>query len=157
MLVALWLVAAPVLAAVLGVAGVAKLRSPLETDRSFRDLRVHPRLARPWIRRLLPWGEVALAVALLAAWGWAAPIVTALVLTLLLAYLVVIARAVARPEPVICNCFGGAGTRPVDGWTIARNVAFVVIAATALVAVVAAPEARSAAWPLLLVDTFGGH
>jgi len=36
-------------------------------------------------------------------------------------YLVLIARAAARSEPVVCDCFGSAARTPVTGRTVVRN------------------------------------
>ncbi|GGA71586.1 hypothetical protein GCM10011490_22860 [Pseudoclavibacter endophyticus] len=152
MLTPVWLICTAALAVVLGYAGIAKIRSPRSVDRAFRDLAVHPLLARPWMRRALPYAEIALAVALLAAWGWAS-IVTAVCAALLMAaYLVLIARAVMQREDVVCNCFGGNGDRPVNGWTLMRNLALMVAAALALEAVLLDSATRGAPWPVLAFE-----
>lgn len=155
MFVLVWLVCAAGLAITLAWAAISKLRSPRAADRGFRDLGVHPRLSRPWMRRALPWIELSLAVLLLVTWGTVAIVVSLCVLVLMVMYLFLIARAVTRPEDVVCNCFGGRGNRPIDGWTVTRNIAFTLAAALALESVLLDPWSRSAAWPMLLAEWLG--
>lgn len=155
MFVLVWLICAVGLATTLAWAAIAKLRSPLATDRGFRELRVHPLLSRPWMRRSLPWIELALAVGMLASWGIVAIIVAICVFLLMATYLFLIARAVTRPDDVVCNCFGGRKQRPIDGWTVTRNIAFTLAAALALESVLLDPWSRAAAWPVLLVEWLG--
>lgn len=152
MFAALWAVIAPTLAAVLAVSAVAKLRSPGSVDRSFRDLEVPPALARPWMRRVSPWGELAVAALLLVTASWFAVAAAALSLALFVAYLVLVARALSRPVPVSCGCFGESSTQPVDRWTLVRNIALVAVAALGVVALLVSPDASSAIWPLLAVE-----
>ncbi|MGO2111739.1 MAG: MauE/DoxX family redox-associated membrane protein [Pseudoclavibacter sp.] len=155
MLVPVWLFCTAAVAVILGYAGIAKLRSPMQVDRAFRDLAVHPRLARPWMRRMLPYAEIALAIALLTAWGWASILTAALAAVLMAAYLLLIARAVMQPEDVVCNCFGGNGDKPVNGWTLVRNLALVVAAALSLEAVLIDASTREAAWPIMAWNWWG--
>ena len=51
-----------------------------------------------------------------------------LTLLLFVAYLVLVARAVRRPEPVDCGCFGALGDSQVTRVTVWRNAALVVAA-----------------------------
>lgn len=99
--------AALVLAVVFAWAAIAKLRTPAETTSSFHGLGLP---AAPGLARAVPFVELGVAVGLLAApslVGWVA-------LPLLLAFSIVIARAVAAGSTVTCACFGTAATRGDD-------------------------------------------
>jgi thiol-disulfide isomerase/thioredoxin len=121
-------------AAVLIVSGVAKLRAPETVDSAFTSLQVPKALDTPFVRRLSPWVEVALGAWLLLATGVALVIVATLTLLLFIAYLVLVARAVRRPEPVDCGCFGALGDSQVTRVTVWRNAALVLSALLAVVA-----------------------
>lgn len=121
-------------AAVLLVSGVAKLRAPDSVDAAFTSLQVPSALDTPLVRRLSPWVEVALGAWLLLATGPALVVVAVLTLALFVAYLVLVARAVRRPEPVDCGCFGALGDSRVTRVTVWRNAALVLSAALAVVA-----------------------
>ena len=83
-----------------------------------------------------PWVEVALGAWLLLATGAALVVVATLTLVLFVAYLVLVVRAVRRPEPVDCGCFGALGDSRVTRVTVWRNAALVL---SALLAVLAGP------------------
>ena len=121
-------------AVVLLVSGVAKLRAPGTVDSAFTALEVPPVLDTPLVRRLSPWLEVVLGVGLLLATGAALVVVAGLTLVLFLAYLALVVRAVRRPEPVDCGCFGALGDAQVTRMTVWRNVFLVVAASLAVVA-----------------------
>src|SRR6478752_401088 len=121
-------------AAVLIVSGVAKLRAPETIDSAFTSLEVPRALDTPFVRRLSPWVEVALGAWLLLATGVALVVVATLTLLLFVAYLVLVARAVRRPEPVDCGCFGALGDSQVTRVTVWRNAALVLSALLAVVA-----------------------
>ena len=121
-------------AAVLLVSGIAKLRSPDSVDAAFTSLEVPKVLDTPVVRRLSPWAEVALGVALLVTSGAALVVVALLTLALFVAYLVLIVGAVRRPEPVDCGCFGALGDSRVTRVTVWRNVTLVLSAVLAVVA-----------------------
>jgi hypothetical protein len=86
------------------------------------------------VRRLFPWVEIALGVWLLLATGPALAVVAGFTVALFLAYLVLVARALRRPEPVDCGCFGAFGDSQVTTITLWRNVALVLTAALSVVA-----------------------
>lgn len=116
-----------ILAVVLVLSGIAKLRAPQTVAAGFRDLRVPAALDRAWLRALLPWGELVLAAALLAAPGVLAPVAAIVAALLFLAYWVLIRRALSFEEPVSCGCFGEARAEPVSGWTLARNTVLALV------------------------------
>lgn len=121
-------------AAVLLVSGVAKLRDPASVDRAFTALEVPTVLDRSPVRRALPWAEAVLGLWLLVTGGALLLLGAVLVLVLFLAYLVLVARAVRRPEPVDCGCFGALGDDRVTRVTVWRNVVLVAAAGLAVVA-----------------------
>jgi hypothetical protein len=121
-------------AVVLLVSGVAKLRAPETVDAAFTSLDVPKALDTAFVRRLSPWVEVALGAWLLLATGSALVVVATLTLVLFVAYLVLVARAVGRPEPVDCGCFGALGDSTVTRVTVWRNGALVLCALLAVVA-----------------------
>lgn len=117
-------------AAVLAVAAAGKLRRPRSGPREFVALRVPLVLRRPWVVRLHPWAELAIATGLLGApapWRWVPGMAA---VGLLAGYLALVVRLVLRGERVACACFG-ATEHPVTGWTVARNAALLVGAALA--------------------------
>jgi thiol-disulfide isomerase/thioredoxin len=121
-------------AAVLLLSGVAKLRAPESVDDAFTSLQVPTAVDTAFVRRLVPWVEVALGAWLLLATGTALVVVAVLTLLLFLAYLVLVSRAVRRDEPVDCGCFGALGDSRVTRVTVWRNAALVLSAALAVVA-----------------------
>lgn len=124
---------------VLGWSGIAKLRDPASLADAMRELRVPAPLAGPAVRRVVPWAEILLGIAvLLAPAPWSA-VPWALALVLFLVYLALIWRAAVEPEQVSCNCFGASST-PVTAWTVARNALLVAVAAAGLVGAVASPQ-----------------
>lgn len=123
------LVLAPlIVAVVLAVSGIAKVRQPEDVASAFSALRLPRWLGRPFFRLALPWAELALAVALLVLPGVAGVIVAMAALALMLAYTVVIGRALTFGYPVDCNCFGRLGLGEVTRRTLARNVLLTLVA-----------------------------
>ena len=102
---------------VLLVAGVAKL-----TSRSWPDQAAA--LGAPsWAPRAVPVLEITLGAALVAGVQFAA--VPALLL--LAAFTVFVVAALRRGVKAPCACFGSLRTRPVTWWSVARNVALMVL------------------------------
>lgn len=126
------LMATLAIVAVLATSGVAKVRDPLAAASGFDQLRVPDALARPWMRTALPWVEIGLAAALLVLPFPASVLVASLALLLMLAYLVLVARALGSGEEADCNCFGSLTSGRVTRWTLARNVTLTVLAVGAL-------------------------
>lgn len=129
------LVAAPLLlAAVLAVSGVSKLRDDdAATATEWTDLGVPGALNTHALRRAHPWAELALALALVVLPGWLGVAAAVVAVVLTLAYLVMIARAAARPEPAECACFGTGARTAITGRTVARNAALLLLAVLAVV------------------------
>jgi uncharacterized membrane protein YphA (DoxX/SURF4 family) len=103
---------------VLLVAGVAKLTSrgwPGQADA----------LGAPaWAIRSTPFVEIVIGAALVAGVHDAAIAAIAL----LVAFTVLLVRALARGVKAPCACFGSLRTRPVTWWSVARNVALIALA-----------------------------
>ncbi len=119
--------AALFLAAMFVVAAVAKLRHVGQTADEFDLLGVPGPDA---MARIVPVVELAIAVALVwspSVGGLASLVTLAFFTTFLIGRL----RSGVR---VPCACFGAAGTAPLSGIEIVRNLALVVLAATAMLA-----------------------
>ena len=117
--------AAVVLAAVFVWAAVAKLRSPIGTERSFRAMRMrHSTL----LARVVPVGELAVAAALVASprIGGAAALGT------LAGMSVFLGVVIGRGQDVPCACFGATRVRPIDVRDLVRNIALMALAALAI-------------------------
>lgn len=127
-----WSVPALLLALVLAVSGAAKARDPQSTRESFYSLRLPLRLTRSAAPRVLPWVELALAVALLLTSGVLQTLVAIGTVALFAGYLMVIVRASRFPEKVECGCLGKLGLGTVGPVTILRNVLLLGLAVVAL-------------------------
>ena len=119
-----------ILAVVLVVSGIAKLRNPDDLD-GWEAMGVPAALRRTWLLRLHPWGEIILGIALAAlgaGLGLAAAIVA---LALMGASTVVIARTLRTGVDTECACFGARKT--ITAMTLVRNVWYVLLAIVAVV------------------------
>jgi len=114
------------LAAVLGVAGVAKLLDREGSRRALVDFGVTARLARP-AGLVLPLVELAAAAALIP--NVSARLGALAALTLLSAFSVAIGVALVRGRRPDCHCFGRLHSAPAGWPTLARNVGLAVLAA----------------------------
>lgn len=121
-----------VLALTLLVSGVAKARQPHTTVAALVALRLHSFVPVRWVARLLPWVELTLAGVLLLASGTFALVGAAATLALMLAFWLVVARALALGATEPCQCFGGLSSAPLSWRTLVRNTFLVACAATAL-------------------------
>lgn len=119
-------------AGVLLLSGVAKLRHPDADRDGFEALQVPAFLSAPWMMAALPYAEVALALGLLLTQGWVLLGVATLAALLCAGYWVLIARAVVAKRKVSCNCFGQLTTGTVGPWTLVRNSVLLVVALLAV-------------------------
>jgi hypothetical protein len=118
------------LAALFVYAGAVKLGDPATFAEEIANYRLVPQLA-PWLAAVLPMMELATGVTLALApalWRSAAAI---LALALLTVFTIAVTAAWFRGIDVRCGCFGKGGG-PIDGWTVARDVLFVMWAAVVL-------------------------
>ena len=128
------------LAVVLLASAIAKLRTPDDLA-SWAELGVPAAFRRVSLLRLHPWGELALALALIVL-GGALGLMAALVATALMAaYLWLVARAYRRSratgEDASCACFGTR--RRITGVTLVRNAWLTLLAAAAASVIWTAP------------------
>jgi hypothetical protein len=121
---AIALAARIVLALVLVVAAVSKLRAR-RTSCAVTSAVLGDRWG-PVVTAALPWVEFGVAFMLVAWWGPIPGIVAAI---LVLGFTAVLVRANARHVP--CACFGGAADAPPGGGAILRNGALLALAIVA--------------------------
>ncbi len=117
-------VAGYILGGVFLIAGLSKLRSPLETRRSLRDL------GFPFPKEtsiILPLVELLTAILLIVDPATGGPCAVAL----LVAFTVLILSRLVNGNTSGCGCFGAWSTRPLSYWDIARNTVFIVLGAIA--------------------------
>lgn len=115
---ALIVVPSLIVAAVLVVSGVAKLRTP-DDEADWADLGVPAALRRRWLMRVHPIAEIVLALALLLL-GGVLGVAAGLVATVVFGvYLVMIWRAKRRTPDASCACFGER--KPITTHTLLRN------------------------------------
>jgi peroxiredoxin len=130
-----------ILAAVFGVAGVAKLADRAGSRKALAGFGVPESLSAP-LALMLPLTEIVIAVALL-------PLSTAWVggtgaLALLLAFSIGIGVNLARGNSPDCHCFGQLHSEPVSWKVFARNLALAVMAG--LIIVAGQPGLSAFAW-----------
>ena len=102
------------LAAVMGIAGGAKLARRGRTERVFRSLG----LAWPAaLARAVPLSELVLAIALVSTPGWGG-VATLAVVAGFTTYLI---RSLRRGDRLGCGCFGAADPAPAGGAELVRN------------------------------------
>lgn len=111
---------------VLLASGGLKLRDRAAFARAVDGFSVLPASVRR-AARVLPAAEVALGVLLLVSSGWLLVTTLWVAIALLLALTVLVGVTLARGERPTCQCFGAAGAEPISGWTLARNVALVLL------------------------------
>lgn len=124
------LVARLVLGGVLGVAGALKLGDPSAFAQEIANYQLAPELA-PYVAATLPATELLIALGLLlplpghlVAWRRAAGLAAGVVLTTFTAAVI---SVLGRGINIDCGCFG-AGSGPVSGLTVLRNVTLLGLA-----------------------------
>ena len=125
------LVARLVLAAVLAVAAVGKLRDLDGTRTAVIDLGVPSRVSG-LVTAALPLAEISAAVALLLPLRAVMLAGAALALVLLAAFTVVIGRTLAAGRRPPCHCFGARSNTPLGPDAIVRNAALAALALVVL-------------------------
>lgn len=141
------------LAVVLVVSAVGKLRAPERSRAAFTAMGVPAWLDRPWVSKAHPWAEIALAALLLVASGPLGVVVAAAALLLMLVYVALVVRALRRPVDVDCACFGSIGGERVTVGTVWRNL---WLTALAVVTVTCAVEGPSVVSRVGALDAAGG-
>jgi hypothetical protein len=130
------------LAVIFALAGALKLADPATFAVEVSNYRLLPELA-PYIAVCLPPTELVVAAALLVGprpWARAGALAAA---ALLGVFNVGVAQVLVRGINISCGCFGGS-SGPVNGWTLARDLALLA-GASVLVIRLGAPRASGAA------------
>jgi hypothetical protein len=131
------------LAAVFGVAAVAKSYRPDRTRAALVGFGVPERLA-PWLAPALPLAEGAAGVLLLP---FVAPRLGAgAALGMLAVFTAVVARSLSRGQAVACSCFGAIVPRPIGRHTVVRNVLLMAAAGVVIASGPGAAGASVSAW-----------
>ncbi|TQM63985.1 MauE/DoxX family redox-associated membrane protein [Humibacillus xanthopallidus] len=151
------LVIAPaILAVVLVVSAVGKLRSPAASAQAFTALKVPRPLASPLVVRALPWVEIVLGLVLIVVGGWLGVVVSLAVLALFGAYFALVVRARGFETDVDCACFGSLGPGRITRVTVWRNTWLLALAVVSVLvattgeALLARIIDGTAPWPWLL-------
>lgn len=117
------LLAAPILLTMtLLVSGLAKLGARQGTEDAMTSLRLPWRAMHRSVANLLPVAEIVLALALWFPFVPLQVLVSVVIALLLIAYLVIIARALTFEEAVECSCFGTLASPTVSRTTLGRNI-----------------------------------
>lgn len=114
-----------ILAGILLLAAVGKLRRPGGAATGAAELGLPPRIAGA-VGVALPAVELALAIGLLlrpSAW-----LASLLSCCLFLAFTLVVGVNLAGGRRPVCACFGAGARAPISGWTLLRNVALTAAA-----------------------------
>lgn len=117
----------------LAVSGYAKAKEPTSTVTAIVNLKLDRLLPIKLVARVLPWAELALALALLVLPGTFQILAAGAALALFALYWIVIARALVQGNTASCNCFGGSSTAPTSVFTLLRNSALFLASAGALI------------------------
>ncbi|WP_305995424.1 MauE/DoxX family redox-associated membrane protein [Arthrobacter horti] len=125
-----------ILAAVLVVSGIAKLRQPDDLE-GWAELGVPVALRRSWLLRLHPWAELALTAGLLLLGGALGAVVALAVVLLMAAYLWLVVRALHSHADTSCACFGER--TPVTRMTVLRNAWLLAVSLATLGSIWAVP------------------
>ena len=124
------------LAGVLVASAVAKLRTPDDLV-GWAELGVPRMLRTPWLLRLHPWAEVALAASLVLMGGWLGFAAAIVAVALMCAYLWLVVRAKHTSDDASCACFGTK--RRITRVTVTRNAWLVVLAVASASVIWTAP------------------
>ena len=120
------LLARLLLATIFAFAGLGKLADAEGSRNAIKDFGVSDFFTE-WLARLLPWIELATAVALLPlATAWLGGVAS---LVLLLAFTSAIAINLAKGNAPTCHCFGQWHAEPVSAKVFLRNLALTAVAA----------------------------
>lgn len=112
------------LAGVLVISGIAKLRDP-EDLIGWAELGVPSVLRRAWLLRLHPWAEILLGITLVSLGGVLGEIASIIALVVMLSYLIFVARVVRAGADATCACFGAR--KSITAATVWRNAWYVLL------------------------------
>lgn len=128
------------IAVVLLISGGAKVLAPEATLRGMAGLGVPQPFQRRWIA--VAFAVVELLVGLALVFG-AGPVrfgAALVALAMMLGFTGLVARALTRGTDASCECFGALSRDSLDGWTLGRNIVFVLASVAAVLAGPAAPS-----------------
>lgn len=128
-------------AALLGIAGLAKMDDPAPFATTLRRQRLLPAWSVSVMRRLLPWCEILLAAVLVI--GVAPVLVAALVFLLFAGFLAAQALLLLTKSDGGCGCYGAASAHRVEAASVATASLLLFLAALHLWLVI---EATAIAW-----------
>lgn len=133
-------------AAVLGIAGLAKLDDPAPFAALLRRQRLLPVWSVDTISRLIPLLEIAVAGALLS--GIAAVVIATLTLLVFAGFLVIQMLLLATKRGGDCGCYGTASPHRVEGASVGTGALLACLAGVHLWLV---DRATAVGWPCRLV------
>ncbi len=133
-------------AAVLGVAGLAKLDDPAPFAATLRRSRLLPAWSIGTISRRLPWCEILLAAALVI--GVMPMLVAALVVLLCMGFLVGQALLLLTTSEGACGCYGAASAHRIEGASVATATLLLSLSALHLWLVIEAAAVIAWQWRL---------
>lgn len=139
-------------AAVLGIAGLAKLDDPAPFAATLRQQHLLPSWSVGTISRLFPWLEITLAGALLSG---IAAIRVATFTILIFAGFLVVQILLATKHGSDCGCYGAASPHRIEGASIGTAALLSGLAGTHLWLVAWAP-AVDRPWRLIAGSCFAG-
>jgi len=114
------------LAGVLIVSAIAKFRAPDDLA-GWSEIGVPAGLRKEWLRRLHPWAELALGIAIAVLGGILGLLAALVAVALMGAYSWLVTRAVLHDDDASCACFGVR--KRVTKVTVIRNAWLAVLAA----------------------------
>ncbi len=133
-------------AAVLGIAGLAKMDDPAPFAALLRRQRLLPAWSVGTISRLVPWLEIAIAGALLS--GIATIVVAAFTLLVYASFLVIQILLLATKHGGDCGCYGAASPHRVERASVGTAALLACLASVHLWLV---DRATAVGWPCRLV------
>jgi hypothetical protein len=141
-------------AAMLGVAGLAKIKHPAQFAATLRRHGIFPAWSIVGISRIVPWLQIAVAVSLVTD---ITPVATAvLVLMFFISFLIIETILVVTKRATECGCYGIVYPQKVDGASIMTSIILVLAATLHLWIVVTRIEPLSMNWRLLSIALFFG-
>lgn len=114
------------LAGVLVVSATNKFRAPDDLA-GWTEIGVPAGLRREWLRRLHPWGELVLGIAIAVLGGILGLLAALVAVALMSAYAWLVTRAVLNDDDASCACFGAR--KRVTKVTVIRNLWLTALAA----------------------------
>lgn len=125
------------------VSGLAKLPARRATADAMISLRLPARSLHGLAATAVPIAEIVLALAVWIPVPGLPVALAALALLLVIAYWLIIARALGFEERVSCSCFGTLGSPEISGLTLGRNTLLLVLAVLSLAGAIFGASAQA--------------